>query len=347
MKLHELEPLYYDLLLRLNQLEAGHRRLERVLSSLPIGILVLSQEGIITYANPSAHHILQVADMTLRLYWDVFTDDYLGYSIRQLLTQTTAEHRLFLTIGHEKELEVIATTSTEGATILLYDRTQTAQLERTMQHNHQLQALGEMAACLAHEIRNPLGGIEGFASLLKQELVDPEHCKMARAIIDGSRTLNALVTSVLDYAKPLELHFQSEDLVSLVQECCALSRHQAICHAYCTHRPILADKERLKLAFLNLIRNGWEASEAKPVKVCVHEHCVIFQDQGHGISPHHLPHIFTPFFTTKTQGTGLGLSEAHKVIRAHGGKLELTSTSDHGTIFTVSWGTHDSKHSGR
>ncbi|MBS0624287.1 MAG: PAS domain-containing protein [Verrucomicrobia bacterium] len=346
MNIYELEPLYYDLCKRLTQLEEGYKRLEKVLQNIPVGVIVLSKQGWMTYVNRCACQILELEKISLCLYWDVFTDDYLGCSMRALLDGSACEHRVLLTIGQQREVEVIATASEEGVTLLLQDRTHSLKLERTLQHNQQLQALGEMAACLAHEIRNPLGGIEGFASLLKQELVNDEHRQMARAIIDGSRTLNALVTSVLDYSKPLELHFQMENMVEIVKESCQLSGGQAVFKALCKSSPILADKERLKLAFLNLIRNGWEAADHKPVEVYVDQHQITFKDYGKGIASQHLPHIFTPFFTTKVQGTGLGLSEAHKVIRAHGGKLELTQTSESGTIFTVSWN-HDSKHSDR
>lgn len=339
MNVSELTPLYETLLTRLNCLESRYQALEEMMQSVSVGILAFSKQGAVTYINRCARQLLDLPHCDVTCYDELFPDDYFGCSMHDLQTAAPCEHRLFLKLGEAIDLEVLATVSSRVITFFLNDRTHSAKLARSLQHNQQLQALGEMAAVLAHEIRNPLGGIEGFASLLHREVGDEAHKQMAWSIITGSRALNSLVTSVLEYAKPLDLHFQAHRLVDIVQECCSWSAGWATYSSSDSEWSLLADKERLKFAFLHLMRNGWEASERCPVHLHVSTGCVTFRDEGKGILPEHLPHLFTPFFTTKTEGTGLGLSEAHKVIRAHGGSLEVSETSEKGTTFTASWQT--------
>ncbi len=108
----------------------------------------------------------------------------------------------------------------KGVMIILRDLTEQRRLEQAVLHNERLKELGQMAATLAHEIRNPLGGIQGFASLLASDLKDlPAQQKMAKEIVEGASVLNQLVTNVLHYARPLDIHFEVVSVNQLIEEC--------------------------------------------------------------------------------------------------------------------------------
>ncbi len=224
--------------------------------------------------------------------------------------------------------------------LLLNDRTELKQLETSVQQSDRLKELGEMAATLAHEIRNPLGGIEGFASLLKRELKKPDEQRMIDAILEGSHTLNALVTNVLEYARPLMLHFVPTDLAILLHETTELAKANGhVCKVTIAKPRITStDPKRMQLVLLNLIRNAYEAGSAHVEIVLTKNGTIQVKDQGEGIEPEQLKKIFTPIFTTKTTGTGLGLPEACKVMRAHGGHIIVDSKVGKGTCITLDYG---------
>jgi two-component system sensor histidine kinase AtoS len=337
----ELESLYKDLSCRLDAIEKYCIQLESAICLLPMGLIILNAQGQILSFNPKARQLLESDDLSGLHYTEAFEDETFGFSFDAFIQAKNITHRVFLTLANGTELEVLASHNPRSIVIVLNDRTQTARLEKTNFHNQQLSALGQMAAQLAHEIRNPLGGIEGFASMLRSELSCPDHKKMAQSIIEGSQTLNSLVTSVLDFSKPLELHFQKENLKAILEHSCALSQYHAQVVECDENFYLLADKHRLTLAFLNLIRNGYEASDGQAVLISLKGSKLRFTDSGCGIDPKILPQLFTPFFTTKSQGTGLGLCEADKVIKAHGGRLEIEKTSCQGTTFLITWDSHD------
>ncbi len=328
-----LENLYVDLKEQVDSLETRYHSLENSLHALPDGMLVVSNNGLITLFNQAAQKLLNLKDVTGQPFCEIFDDAFFGFSMEKMQPQT--RRRIFLTIGEELEVEISASATEESVVILIHDRSEVAKLEESLQQKHRLNQLGEMAARLAHEIRNPLGGIEGFASLLREELQEEAHQKMARSIIDGTRCLNKLVSSILDYTRVYTFHFAPTDLVELAQEVCASMPEKTLFKSDCKSSIFSADKERFKLALLNLVSNGWEASE-KPVLVHVSDGKVVIRDEGKGISKENLEKVFTPFFTTKTFGTGLGLAEAEKVITAHKGELSIESEENRGTTITVS-----------
>lgn len=323
--------------------EASHLTLEKLIFHMSEGMMFVTQRGIIALFNPAAANLLSCPTDTVlqRPYTECFSDDLFGFSMCQELVEPGRHRRVFLTLCGGKDIEVSTSYIPEkGVLLLLSNRTEQQQLQKSLSQTERLQELGEMAATLAHEIRNPLGGIEGFAHLLKRDLKTTSHQKMLGAILEGTRTLNYLITQVLDYAKPLCLHFTPTNLVDVVRAACTLAEatHPATRYhfqsAY-TDYTLSVDKERMTLVLLNLLRNASEA-EASLVTLSLSEAGVlIIQDNGTGISSPNLQKIFTPFFTTKAKGTGLGLAASLAVVKAHGGKLEVTSQEGEGTQFTL------------
>lgn len=222
-------------------------------------------------------------------------------------------------------------------------------MTKTIQHQKRLQEIGEMTSFVAHEIRNSLGGIKGFAALLSRDLAgEPQLQQMADYILEGTENLNRLMTQVLNYSRPFEPHFETTDLASLLQEIHTLVqvdktiRQNADIQLFRPAGELIAtvDAELLRRAIINLIVN---AVQAMPKGGCVkinlmkeNNFAVIkIADDGEGIPPENLKKLFTPFFTTKPQGTGFGLAEVHKVIEEHHGQIDVQSKLQQGTTFTL------------
>ena len=225
---------------------------------------------------------------------------------------------------------------------------QLKKMQEEVQQSRVLSALGEMAATVAHEIRNPLGGIGGYASLLARSIPPEDPLKQRKyvdKIIGGISSLNKIVSNLLVYTKKTNLQKQSTDLVSFADAILAhleieIEREQRAIRIERSFppEPVMAeiDSERLQQVMLNLLMNGIQAIEQEgviSVGICGAE--ITITDTGKGIEPEHLKNIFTPFFTTKEQGTGLGLAIVKKIIDLHEGEILVESELGKGTAFCI------------
>jgi signal transduction histidine kinase len=230
---------------------------------------------------------------------------------------------------------------------------QTEQLKKMQEEVHQsrvLSALGEMAATVAHEIRNPLGGIGGYASLLARSIPpeDPKR-KYVDKIIGGISSLNKIVSNLLAFTRKINLQKQNMDLVAWAE---AILAHAEIEIEKENKRlfierdfpaePLNAeiDGERLQQVMLNLLMNGIQAIENYgKISVSIRSDKTFAEitvtDTGKGIETEHLKSIFMPFFTTKEQGTGLGLAIVKKIVDLHEGEIFVESEVGKGTSFSV------------
>jgi signal transduction histidine kinase len=223
-------------------------------------------------------------------------------------------------------------------------------------HLHQTQmsraehfaTLGELAAGLAHEIRNPLAGIAGVLDIVSRDL--PES-SVAREVIHDAKQeavqINRILTELLDTARPKPPQFRVIDIVGTAEHAVLFARQQAV-----TKRiniefevkdalpPVEHDPNQINQVLLNLLLNSIQSMDKagtirvslQPVDDAV---AIIVSDEGKGIAPDHLPNIFRPFFTTKGHGTGLGLSLARRMVESHGGTISVASALGEGTEFTV------------
>jgi signal transduction histidine kinase len=213
---------------------------------------------------------------------------------------------------------------------------------RLLERKNRLAALGEMAAGMAHEIRNPLGGIHLYASMLAEDVADrPESLALVRKISGGVKRLEAVVTQVLQFTRELRVNIAPADIAAVVEQAVELAS-PALGDAGVECRvdgpaALSANVDALLLgqAILNLLLNAGEAAgkggrvwlryggpeEAGDIRQCR----LVVHDTGPGIAPAVMDKIFNPFFTTKETGTGLGLAMVHRVVEAHDGTILVTN----------------------
>lgn len=341
--------------------------LDNILSNMAQGLLFIDFNGNITTYNKAAEHILRVSRIKVlfQSFFDYFPDNLFGYSMKEALLEKNAPKMTYASFtledGMQKEIEVDNTfipaipsehqelDFTQGLIVLIRDITEIRKLQVIATRSDRLKELGEMAAQVAHEIRNPLGGIKGFASLLQRDLADnPAMSRMANYIVEGTNSLDRLVAKVLNYSRPLQLHFESVNLFKLLDD---LKNSLLADHTLTQNITLTLTSPNAKLilpldqglfrgAVLNLLINAFQAMpEGGKVKIDVLEKknkaIVKICDTGIGIPPENLKKIFNPFFTTKPDGNGLGLPEAYKVIQAHGGEIEVVSSVGIGTCFSI------------
>jgi len=228
-------------------------------------------------------------------------------------------------------------------------REEIERLHRTqMSRAEHLATLGEMATGLAHEIRNPLAGIAGVIEIIARDLPPTSP---ARAVVKDVRQeiarINQIVTDLLHTARPHPPRVRKSDLNTTVEHAVMLGRQQALAKSVeisLEKDPSLPevehDSDQIHQVLLNLLLNALQAIDKNghitvSVKVKAAMAAIEVNDDGRGISPQELPNIFRPFYTTKGDGTGLGLSLARRIVEDHQGRIDVTSTVGVGTTLTV------------
>jgi signal transduction histidine kinase len=326
--------------------------LNNILKNISDAILFIDLEGTITMCNDSAQKILKIKgeDILFKKFWSVFQDDAFGFSMKEALKFGIA-HRLL----YQKEMEVSSTFVFEGPKafhgmiLVLKDISEKQKLQLIANRGDRMRELGLMAATVAHEIRNPLGGIRGYASLLYRDLAENRHLQeMASLIIEGTKSLEKIVSAVLHYSKPIQIQPQTLDMCAFLKK---LGKFIKVDPAFPSNvklalhipdAPLLApfDPEALKSALLNLIFNAFQAMPLGGTLTIsllkMESNCqIMISDTGVGMEAEQLQNLFLPFFTTKKKGNGLGLVEAQKIIQAHFGSIDVRSQLQVGTTFTI------------
>ena len=232
-------------------------------------------------------------------------------------------------------------------------REELSRKNRQLRRRERLAALGELAAGVAHEIRNPLGGIQMFASLLRKDLQDrPDALRIVDKITTGVSRLESIVTQILDFGRPSEPEPQRVRLDALIGEvidlCTARPRPRPVQITADAVEPvtIVTDGTLLSRALLNLVLNaadaaGEGAGDAARVSLSVTSRAdgsvtISVSDNGPGIPPEMLDRIFNPFFTTKDHGTGLGLAIVHQIAETLGGSIQAANRPEGGAVFSLS-----------
>lgn len=226
-----------------------------------------------------------------------------------------------------------------------------AEKNKELARRERLAALGEMAAGVAHEIRNPLGGIGLYASLLERDLQDrPEQSDLARRIGVGVENLAGIVNDILAFAGGAEPNRRSVRLAEIIDSALTQAAPQADLldaeidvDLRLTQIQLYCDAGQIERALVNLIRNALDAA-GKGGRVWIRAgegryddptSAIVIEDNGPGIPPEQLQRVFHPFFTTKGTGTGLGLAIVHRIAESHGGSVVAGNRKGGGAAFVL------------
>ena len=341
--------------------EQTERLSEEVTRNMPAGLVVVNAIGIISTSNPAAEQILGIRGLGFRRYSEALGADS---DLTKLIAECLASGKIFRReevqhippAGDTRHLGVTISPirrgegKISGAICLLTDLTELAALQQRMQLKENLAALGELSAGIAHEFKNALATISGYAQMIEPETSPAEALDYAGRILQQTRNITHVITEFLKYARPVEipdervaLQAMAERVVAEVGE--ALPQVKVRWEG--TFGEAGGDEGLLRQALLNLARNAAEAcalsegggqvavrgeivhgEEADFQRICV-------SDNGPGIPADVLPKLFRPLFTTKARGTGLGLAVVQKIIVQHGGQVEPRNRPEGGAEFIV------------
>jgi two-component system, NtrC family, sensor histidine kinase HydH len=237
-----------------------------------------------------------------------------------------------------------------GERILLERGSEQRRLEEKLQQSEKLASIGQMVATIAHEIRNPLGIIRSSAEMLmKSDNPQPTRVKkLSGVIVEEATSLSNILTDFLEFAKPRSPSLKPVDVRDVIsrvrnnldQEITSRGIQWADSRVNGSVPVVNGDAELLYQAFLNVAMNALEAIEGSgTLEINISSKDSLIQidleDSGHGMKEEDVPKIFTPFFTTREMGTGLGLSVVHNIVTAHGGEISVRSKEGIGTVFTI------------
>src|SRR5712664_2092677 len=354
----ELERLHH-----IEKERAAHteRLSEEVTRNMPAGLLVVNATGIISSANPAAEQALGIRGLGFRRFSEALGE---ASELTRLVTECLAEGRIFrreqvehsTPSGERRHLGVTispirkGSEKINGALCLLSDLTELAALQQQMQLKENLAALGELSAGIAHEFKNALATISGYAQMIRAEELGGEACDYADRILEQTRSITHVVTEFLKYARPLDIASEPvllETVVDRVISDVTDARPNVQDRSEGFFGIVPGDEGLLRQALLNLVRNAAEAcaDTAGGGQVLLKGELVraedgglqriVILDNGPGIEEASLSKLFRPFYTTKADGTGLGLAVVQKIIVQHGGKVEARNRAEGGAAFIV------------
>ena len=359
--------------------ESDARFLGWLLDSMRSGLVAIDRTGVVVRANPAARRMLSLAGCVvgsacrsalrgqpaIASLLESALDGSERPSRAELVLEPAGDEPA-RTIGFTLDPVRDAGGEVAGAVLVFRDLTPFERHDEQERLRDRLAALGQMAAGLAHELRNPLAGMEVLAGLLRRRLAgQPEELALLTELVGELRGLSRTVTESLEFVRPMRLVREEVDPVGLLEESLALARSRVpfagqIERDYDEELPgIRADAEQLRAVETNLIVNAFEAMQgcARPeghrlrlgLRVLARadvaapadgaadgrELLITVADTGAGIDSELRERVFHPFFTTKQRGSGVGLAHAQKIVTGHGGLLELDGRPGQGAVFRV------------
>ncbi len=342
-----------------------------MVASMRNGVLAITRDGRVVFMNDVAYSVLGVKPTPSDLgrpYAEVLRDlpdivRILGGAFELSHLPNRAELRLKPSgkvIGYTLAQISDDGGGAAGAALLFKDLTRVEQLEERERLRDRLAALGEMAAAIAHEVKNPLTGIEVMAGILKRQLADsPDAQSLLREIINEAKMANAIVLEVLEFVRPIRLQVERVSLPQALHDAVTTAEAQVTrgdVHVSIDVAPdlpnIQGDSLQLRQLFTNLVANAFEALAGRQGAVEIRAFVadeepasgpdgtqpmvvVEVSDNGPGVPAEAKDRIFSPFFTTKPRGSGLGLAIVRKIVDAHDGRIDVSTRPEGGTRFQV------------
>jgi len=331
---------------------------DEVVASLPVGLIATDRNGKIAFFNTAAENIMAITqeDAFGRELEDVLPSDWCGLKeeLEEGRTIIEREKTCTATGGEAIPVSISAAriTSDEGFflgnLVILRDIAEVRRLQAEIRRTEKLAAVGGLAAGIAHEIRNPLSSIKGIATYFRDKF-SPASADMetAEVMIREVDRLNRVIGELLEFARPPELKIKRVVISDLISHSIKLVRQDANARQVKIQLPEIASEDTIELdpdrflqCLLNLYLNAIQAMEKDgilTVRFFLEDRSAIIEvaDTGHGIGHADQKHIFDPYYTTKPEGTGIGLAIVHKIVEAHAGHVRVSSTAGKGTTFRI------------
>ncbi len=344
----ELEQLSAEARERANSAEKFS---ERIVASLPSGLIAFDGAGLSMAINTPGRALLEVNGAALgESYKQLFgAHDELAKMVGDCLQTGTVYRRTEIeAVSGDGKLRRLGATvapielpperGPRGALCLLTDITEVTELREQVALKNNLESLGEMSAGLAHEFKNAIATLQGYAQLLQSMELNDKAQVAASSLLNEVRNLSSMVTAFLNFARPQPLQLEEVRVIELIEDCAAELRLKPVVEID-PSLTVRADERMLRQALLNLMRNGAEANPDGEVTVRTAREngslVIQVRDTGPGIAAADLQKIFIPFFTTKPKGHGIGLALTHRIITQHGGTLTATNSPNGGAVFTI------------
>ncbi|MBI2901167.1 MAG: PAS domain-containing protein [Planctomycetes bacterium] len=338
---------------------------DEILHNMAGGVLAVDRYGGVAFVNAQAARLMELPAPEAALgrpYAEALPAPVAATVEHALRGGTRIEREISL---GKRPVQVLVSYLTEGpgrlraVVAILNDLTLRRDVERMAQREERFKALLEMSAGIAHEIRNPLASIRGAAQELESTPgANDDDRKLLQVIMRESDRLDKIISDFLEYASEKPLDLEDGDLARILEDTVVLlesreeAKHVEVTRAWTGPIPVRVDSDRLQQVFLNLGINSMEACAerggrivvraealtAPPVTTTGHPRSgvvVEFRDDGPGMAPEVVAGAFTPFFSTKARGTGMGLAIARKIVQAHGGDVTLESEAGRGTTARV------------
>lgn len=311
---------------------------ERIVASLPSGLLAFDANGLSMVVNAPGRTLLEVEGKVLGESYEQLLAGHaelasmIGDCLKRGTLYRRTEIEALSSSGRLRRLgatvapiELPPVGSPRGALCLLTDITEITELREQVALKRNLESLGEMSAGLAHEFKNSIATLHGYAQLLESE-----------ELLNEVRNLSSMVTAFLNFARPQPLHMEEVSLNELVEDCAKELANTNLVVDSAEPMVVRADERMLRQALMNLLRNAAEADHrSESVFVKLTNNTIEVRDTGPGIPESNLSKIFIPFFTTKPNGHGIGLALAHRIVTEHGGTLIAANCPDGGAVFTI------------
>ena len=333
---------------------------DTVVENMPIGLIALDDQQRIAAFNHTAESLMQLSfqEVAGKAADQILPPEICAQINCPEIQNQVIEKEIDCTVGngHIVPLEIGASLLADesgthlGYVILFKDLTEVRALHQEIERSRRLASVGRLAAGVAHEIRNPLSSIKGFATYFKQRYQDvPEDQQTANIMIQEVDRLNRVVSQLLEFARPISISAKPTSFKDLVADSLKLIQQQAQDRQITINTrnsakvdEINIDPDRINQILLNLYLNAIEAMEpGGKLQIDISDSDengslnIQVSDTGKGIDKKDLPKIFDPYFTTKSSGTGLGLAIAHNIVEAMGGTIEVKSEAGKGTAFTL------------